>query len=308
MSWWEALVLGLAQGLTEFFPVSSSGHLVMLQTLLGLEIPGIAFEIVVHVATLLSVLIVYREAVQRLIGGLLRGQSDSRSYLGKLVLASLPAAAAYVVGGDWVESQFDDPAFAGTMLLVTGSFLWSTRWAREHRRPSVLEALPLVLAGVAAFLAGTLLAFVAVLGALGALAAVSRASAGDWHAPPRWGGALTMGIAQALALFPGISRSGSTVVTGLWRRVDPEAAAEFSFLMSLVAVGGAALLKIPDMIETGFGVGPVPLAVGFVSAALSGILAIRFFVLLLKRQNFFVFAWYAWAVGGLFLLYVREAP
>ncbi len=117
-----------------------------------------------------------------------------------------------------------------------------------------------------------------------------------------------MGIAQAIAIFPGISRSGSTVTTALWRRVDPVAAAEFSFLMSIPAILGAALLSLPDALREGGGrgVGMLPLMVGALAAGVSGIVAIRFFVILLKRQNFYVFAWYCWAAGALFLLYLRN--
>lgn len=306
MSWWEALVLGIVQGLTEFFPVSSSGHLVMTQRLLGLTIPGIGFEIVVHVATLISVLVVYRERVLWLVRGAIGRERHAWEYVGKLALATLPAVAVVLVAGDWIEARFDDPAFTGTMLLVTGSFLWSTRWARGNVRPGPLELLPIVAAGIVAFLAGTLVAFLGVLALAAGIMGVSRAAARpEWEEEPAWGGALAMGVAQAMAIFPGISRSGSTVVTGLWRRIDAVAAAEFSFLMSVVAILGAAVQKTPDMVEQGFGVGALPLAIGFVAAAVSGVVAIRFFVALLRRQNFYTFAWYCWVVGALFLLYLR---
>lgn len=307
MSWWEALVLGVVQGLTEFFPVSSSGHLVMTQELLGLSIPGIGFEVAVHVATLLSVLVVYRQRVANLVRGMLRRERDAWSYVGKLALATVPAVVVVLAAGDWLEARFDDPAFAGTMLLVTGCFLWSTRWARDaDRRRGPLELLPLALALGVAALAGTWAAFLGVLALIAAVMGLSRLAAGEWVEEPRWGGALAMGVAQAIAIFPGISRSGSTVVTGIWKRIDPVAAAEFSFLMSVVAILGAAVQKAPEVAEQGVGVAPLPLAIGFVAAAVSGVLAIRFFVALLKRQNFHSFAWYCWAAGVLFLLHLRS--
>lgn len=308
MNWWEALVLGVIQGISEFFPVSSSGHLVIAQRLLGLAVQGIAFEIIVHVATLLSVLVVYWRTVKRLLLGMVgRGEESTWPYVGKLVLSSVPAAIAYAFAGDWIEAQFDDPVFTGTMLLVTGSFLWSTRWARGTVRAGWIEWIPLVVAALVSLLAGTLIPFLSVLGAEAAIMAVSRLTAPrEWEDEPGWGGALAMGIAQTVALFPGISRSGSTVVTGLWRRIDAVAAAEFSFLMSVIAIAGSAVLKAPDMMAEGVGVGAVPLAVGFFAAAVSGVLAIRFFVALLKRQNFYTFAWYCWVVGGLFLWYLHR--
>lgn len=303
MTWWEALLLGVVQGLTEFFPVSSSGHLVMVQEVLGITVQGIAFEIVVHVATLISVLIVYRARVLWLFRGLLAsGEESTAGYALRLVLASVPAALVFFLAGDWVEAQFDDPAFSGAMLLVTGSFLWSTRWARGRARPGMVEVLPILAAAGAAALFGQLPSFLAV----GALVAVILAAArllapAEWHEVPTWGGAVAMGVAQSVALFPGISRAGSTVVAGLWRRFDAVAAAEFSFLMSVIAVAGAAVLKIPDAMEQGFGVGPVPLAVGFVASAVSGVLAIRFFVAMLRNQSFYNFAWYCWVVAVAFL-------
>ncbi|MDQ3389281.1 MAG: undecaprenyl-diphosphate phosphatase [Gemmatimonadota bacterium] len=306
MSWWEALILGVVQGLTEFFPVSSSGHLVMAQQLLGITVGGIGFEIVVHIATLISVLVVYRERVILLTRGVIGRDRHALEYVGKLALATLPAVAVVLLAGDWVEARFDDPAFTGTMLLVTGSFLWGTRWARGNVRPGPLEFLPVIAAAAVAFLAGTLVAFLAVLALAALIMGVSRATARpEGELEPQWGGALSMGIAQAMAILPGISRSGSTVVTGLWRRIDALAAAEFSFLMSVVAILGAAVQKAPEMLAEGIGVGPLPLVIGFIAAAGSGVLAIRFFVALLRRQNFYTFAWYCWVAGALFLLYLR---
>lgn len=308
MTWWEALILGVIQGISEFFPVSSSGHLVMAQRLLGLTLPGIAFEIIVHVATLLSVLVVYWDKVKRLLLGMIgRAEESSWPYVGKLIAASVPAAIAYAVAGDWIEAQFDDPAFTGTMLLVTGSFLWSTRWARGTAGRGWLEWVPVLVAAFVSLLADTAVPFLSVLALQAVIMGVSRLTASaEWEDEPGWGSAVAMGVAQTVALFPGISRSGSTVVTGLWRRVDAVAAAEFSFLMSVIAIAGSAVLKTPDMMAEGVGVGAVPLAVGFVAAAVSGVLAIRFFVALLRKQNFYTFAWYCWAAGALFLWYLRD--
>lgn len=307
MTWWEALVLGVVQGVTEFFPVSSSGHLVMTQALLGISIPGIGFEIVVHVATLLSVLVVYRERVTALCTGCIRREAESWEYVAWLVIATIPAVVVVLAIGDWMEARFDDPAFSGTMLLVTGCFLWSTRWV-QGRAFRAAELVPIAAALAASVVAGTVVAFVGVLGLLAALMAGARLVARGGEVKPRvgWDGALFMGVAQSVAIFPGISRSGSTVVTGLWRRIDPLVAAEFSFLMSVVAIVGAAVRSAPEMAEQGFTVGPLPLAIGFVAAAVSGVIAIRFFIVLLKRQNFYAFSWYCWAVGALFLFYVRS--
>lgn len=307
MTWWEALVLGVVQGITEFFPVSSSGHLVMTQAFLGIRLPGIEFEVAVHVATLISVLVVYRHRVTRLCLGCARLERESWEYVGWLVLATLPAVAVVLAIGDWMEARFDDPAFTGTMLLVTGCFLWSTRWARG-RAFTALELVPIAGALAISVAAGTVFAFLGVLGLLAALMSgvrlLSRPGGDDSRVG--WGGALAMGVAQSLAIFPGISRSGSTVVTGLWKRIDPLVAAEFSFLMSVVAILGAAVRSVPELMEQGFSVPVLPMAIGFVAAAVSGVVAIYFFVALLRKQNFYAFSWYCWAAGALFLFYVRS--
>jgi undecaprenyl-diphosphatase len=303
MAWWEALVLGVVQGLTEFFPVSSSGHLVLTEELLGLTIPGIAFDVALHVATLLSVLIVYRTRIAELARGVfVRGQKGSWPYLLTLALASLPAAVIGLLFEDWFEARFNDSLFAGTMILVTGSFVWSSRWARTGLR-GPLELLPLLVAAAVSLVAGTLAPFLAVLAVEALLMGAARLSAtSEWVPQPGWSGALFMGVAQAVAILPGISRSGSTVVTGIWRRIDPVAAAEFSFLMSVPAILGAALLSLPDMRGGAEGVTGLPLAIGAVAAAASGIAAIQFFVRLLRRQNFHAFAYYCWLAGSLFIL------
>lgn len=304
MSWWEALVLGVVQGITEFFPVSSSGHLVMTERYLGLDLPGTGFAVVVHVATLLSVVVVYRERLWSLMLGCVgRREESAWPYVLKLVVATIPAAAIGLLFKDEFEARFDDPAFTGTMLLVTGSFLWSTRWTRQSRAPGWQEWIPLLVAALVSVLAGTIIPFLGVLGIEAVLMGAARRTATPEFLPePRMSGAILMGIAQAVAIFPGISRSGSTVVTGLWRRIDPVAAAEFSFLMSIPAILGAAILDVPDVLAEGFGVPALPLLIGFVGAALAGVLAIRYFVAMLKRQNFYSFAWYCWAAGTVFLL------
>ena len=309
MTWWEALILGIIQGLTEFFPVSSSGHLVMGSHAMGLRLPGIVFEVAVHVATLVSVLIVYRQRIRSLLLGLLgrhNGDANARSYALRLVLASLPAALVGFLFKDWFEARFDDPAFSATMVMVSGCLVWSIRWARERARITVLELLPIGLAAAVTLLAGTVIPFLIVMGVMAMILGTARATAlREWHTQPTWVGALFMGIAQAVAILPGITRSGSTVLAGTWRRIDPVAAAEFSFLMSIIAISAAGLLMVPDAMETGEAIGLGPLLVGCVAALASGVLAIRFFLTMLRRQSFHVFAYYCWAIGGLFLLATR---
>lgn len=301
----EAILLGVIQGLTEFFPVSSSGHLVMGQAALGIELPGIVFDVAVHVATLLSVTVVYRRKLLALVRGMfVRGEGSSWNYILLLVLATIPAAIVGLSLEDYFEARFDDAVFAATMILVTGTLVWSSRWALATHRVGWLDFLPVPITAAVSFYAGTAIPFLAVLATQAAVMAIARKSSPskEISPEPRLGDAVMMGIAQSVAILPGISRSGSTVIAGLWRRLDPLAAAEFSFLMSIPAIFGAAILQVPDVIETGFTVPIGVLVAGFLAAAISGVLAIRFFVVLLRRQNFFVFAYYCWAAATLFLL------
>ena len=152
MAWWEALILGIVQGITEFFPVSSSGHLVMTERLLGLDLPGIGFAVALHVGTLISVMIVYREKLLALArGAFRRGDDSSWPYLLKLAVATVPVAVVGLSLKDWFEARFDDPIFAATMILVTGAVVWSTRWALSTHRFGIAELAPLAASGATVF-------------------------------------------------------------------------------------------------------------------------------------------------------------
>ncbi len=261
ITWYEGAFLGFVQGATEFLPVSSSGHLVIGQALLGVELPGVSFEVALHFATLLSVLIVYRSRIVALTLGVARRDPGQLRYAGLLVLASVPAAIAGVGFGGFFEALFDMPAVAGAALLVTGCVIWTAR------------------------------------------SALAREPAES----PGAGTALIMGLAQAAAIVPGISRSGATVVAALWRGASPSEAAAFSFLMSVPAIGGAALLKLP---AAGWGEGGAlagALAVAGIVACVTGVVAIRTFRMMLERRAFHLFAPYLWVVGAAFLVFTAWA-
>jgi undecaprenyl-diphosphatase len=249
-TWWEGLLLGLVQGLTEFLPISSSGHLVLAGELLGFRPPGLYFEVVLHVATLLSVILAYGARVRALLRGLAARDSTSWRYLGLLVLASLPAAGAGFLLRDFFAQTYDFGPGIGVAFLCTAALLWSTRYLRPLATRS--------------------------------------------HVTVR--AALAMGAAQALAIFPAVSRSGTTIAAGLWTRLAPVPAAEFSFLMSLAAVAGSVVVELPhlpaevDLLAPGF-------VIGFVAALLSGIWAIRFLVALLRKGRFHLFAGYCATLG-----------
>jgi undecaprenyl-diphosphatase len=251
MSWWNALILGTVQGLTEFLPVSSSGHLVVTEAALGVHVPGVFVEVALHVATLVAVLIVYWRRVVELAVGMLSGTSAAWRSVGLLLLASVPAGVLGVLLNDFFERTFHTLAIVGVDFLVTGVILWSAGRARPGDRPE-----------------------------------------------PSAPGALAIGLAQACAIMPGISRSGSTVTAGIWSGVDPVRAAEFSFLMAVPAIAGAAVLHLPDLTHEGMAVGAGPLALSFVAALASGVFAIRLLVRLLARRAFHHFAPYCLLLGA----------
>jgi len=257
MSVQEAVALGIVQGLTEFFPVSSSGHLVLVEALLGVNPPGVAFEVLVHLATLCSVLVVYRRRVGSLLVGVLQGHAADLRYVGLLALASIPAAVVGISLKGAISRVFDSPATAATSLIVTGAVVYSTRWLLDRAR----------------------------------------------QPDPGWVGSLAVGLAQATALLPGISRSGVTVATALGFRTDRDAAAEFSFLLSVPAIFGAAILEIPAIFGSEFGISPAALAAAAVGAFVTGMLAILLFVRWLRSGSFYRFAYYCWAVSGAYMLY-----
>jgi len=255
VSWWSAAILGIVQGLTEFLPVSSSGHLVVAEAVLGVESPGVVLEVVLHLATLGAVLVVYHARVAALIRGVVGAERAAWRSVGLLVLATIPAVIVGLGFEKRIEAAFDSLPLVGGAFLVTGFILWSTRG-----RSGLAEE-------------------------------------------PSTGGAIAIGLAQALAILPGISRSGSTIAAGLWSKVEPVRAAEFSFLMAVAAIGGAAVLAVPDLRATGAALGWKPLAVGFVTAFVSGVFAIRFLVALLARRAFHRFAPYCWLLGAATLLW-----
>jgi undecaprenyl-diphosphatase len=252
VTYWQGLLLGVVQGLTEFLPVSSSGHLVVAEAAVGLTTPGVLVEVAVHAATVLAVVVVYRVRLLELLVGVARGERAALRYVALLALGSLPAAAVGLLFAGWFERAFDSLLIVGVDFLVTGLVLWSTRGALQ----------------------------------------------GSARIEPTPAGSAGIGVAQALAIMPGISRSGATVAAGLWHGMDPVRAAEFSFLLAIPAIAGAAVLQVPHLSTGLVSVGGGPLALSFAAALVSGIVAIRFLVALLRRGAFHRFAPYCWALGA----------
>jgi undecaprenyl-diphosphatase len=252
LNWWQGIVLGLVQGLTEFLPVSSSGHLVLAEAMIGVRIPGLFVEIVLHVATLLAVFIVYWRRIADLLKGAVAGDRATWQYIGLLAIATIPAAVIGILFKDYFENTFHSLIANGVEFLITGLVLWSTRWL------------------------GTM--------------QIGRTQ-------PSVSGALVIGCGQAVAIVPAISRSGCTVAAGLWAGMDPVRAGEFAFLMAIPVIAGAAVLELPKLSENATMVGWGPLGLAFFVSMISGVFAIRWLIVLLRKGTFYRFAPYCWAVG-----------
>ncbi len=262
MNWWQGIVLGVVQGLTEFLPISSSGHLVVTQAAIGLSNPGVLVEVVLHVATLLAVVLVYWRVLWRTIRGAIAGDRSAWRYIALLAIATVPAGVAGVWLKDFFEQAFESLVLVGVNFLITGVILWST-----------------------------------------------RARLASAHAPaPGPAGAVGIGLGQALAILPGISRSGTTVAAAVWLGIEPVRAAEFSFLLVIPVVLGAALLQLPDLSGDMATVGTGPLAAGFATALVSGVVAIRWLISMLRRRVFHHFAPYCWGIGAATILWAVLTP
>jgi len=251
----DLAIYGIIQGLTEFLPVSSSGHLVIAQELLGYKPEGIALEITLHLATLLAVLIFYW---RRIIDIIFRNRDKLGwlLFIAKILVATVPAALVGLFFKDQIEALFESFQMVGFALLFTSLVLASTLLARNRGK---------------------------------ALAEIG------------FGAALLIGCAQAIAIVPGISRSGMTIAVALWLGVVSEDAAAFSFILSIPAIAGAGLLSAKDFIA--LDVPAIPLAISFLLALLTGVLAIFVVVKALKTRRFVYFAIYC-ALAGMAVLTV----
>jgi len=269
----ESIVLGVVQGLTEFLPVSSSGHLVIFQHFLGLREPQILFDVILHFGTLLAVVAVYRRDLGRLFGeffaamghwirsGDLRATWRLYPYfrLGIfLVLGTVPAALAGVLLQGPLERAFASLTSTGFMLLITGTVLFFTRMASAGQGRD-LDAFSLR-------------------------------------------DALAVGVFQALALMPGISRSGMTIAGGLYMGVNRDLAARFSFLLAIPAILGANVLALMDAAENPQALDPVPFLLGGASALLSGFFALLLLLRLVHGGKLHRFAYYCWPLGSAVLI------
>lgn len=262
MGWLEALLLGLLQGLTEFLPVSSSGHLTIAQQLLHLDTSAadnLAFDVVVHAATVLSTLVVLGHEVWKLLRGtfFVKQWNEEKGYVAKILVAIIPVFVVGMFFKDKVEALFGSGLMVvGICLLITAALLTFSYYARPRQKEEI-----------------------------------------------SFKDAFIIGLAQAVAVLPGLSRSGSTIATGLLLGDKKEKVAEFSFLIVLIPVLGEAFLSLLDGADSFAMIGAMPLIVGFLAAFLSGLFACKFMIDLVKRGKLIYFAIYCAIVGAITIVF-----
>lgn len=278
MDWLDALLLGIVQGLAEYLPISSSGHLEICREILGLKLAGaeaLEFDAALHVATVLSTIVVlWREFVPLCVSFFTFRHDDRTTYVLKILLSCIPVAIIGLCFKDYVENFF------GSGLTIVGTCL-------------------IITAG--------LLLFASIRNKSNQAAAPQPETAETDYRSIGWFTALAMGVAQAIAILPGLSRSGTTIATGLLLGNRPGSVAKFSFFMVIIPILGEALLSIKDMIggtsEMAASIGFLPLAVGFIAAFVSGCAACRWMLEIVKKGKLIWFAVYCVVVGLICLIW-----
>jgi len=266
MSLIESILLGAIQGLTEFLPVSSSGHLVIFQELLGINQPGILFEIVVHVGTLVAVIIYFWKDIFNLVNSLFKWGEKSNSktsfYHNLLLYIFISTLVTGIIGFSFkeqIEPIFENLSLVGLMLLLTGTILFISDKIKNANKEKV----------------------------------------GLFNS-------IVVGIAQSFAILPGISRAGATITTGVFTGLKRELATKFSFLLSIPAIFGASLLKIKELTGLAKSTELLfPFLLAGITAAVVGYFSITLLVKMIKRAKLIYFAAYCWLIGIFLLVYIQ---
>ena len=265
ISWFQALILGLIQGLTEYLPVSSSGHLAIGQALFGLEDgeSNLTFTVLVHIATIMSTVVILWSEIVWIFKDLFKWKwNEGTKYVVNILISMIPVAIVGFFFKDTIEEVFGSGLLiVGIMLIVTATLLTFSYYAKPRQKENISP--------VHAFI---------------------------------------IGIAQACAVMPGLSRSGSTIATGLLLGNKKEKLAQFSFLMVIPPILGEALLDIKDILEVGFseamsGLSPVAALVGFLAAFISGCFACKWMINIVKKGKLIWFAVYCFIVGGIAIIF-----
>jgi undecaprenyl-diphosphatase len=263
----QALVLGIVQGLTEFLPISSSAHLVLVPELAGWSRPSLPFLVLLHSATLVALVIYFRRELAAAVIGMVKA-GPQRRLLGLLVLGTAPAAIIGVVFETEFEAFYAEPVGVALQLMVTGVLLIGAELLTKRSSKVTVEP---------------------------ASDDSTIPEAEDITGGLSWKGALGVGFSQAAAIVPGISRSGATIAGGLLAGLTRVAAARFSFLLSIPILFGTSLFELPRLDGAPLGAGP--LLVGFIASMVSGYLAIAGMISYLQRRGLVPFAVYCLVVG-----------
>lgn len=260
----QAIILGIAQGLTEFIPVSSSAHLALIPWFMGWGPSGLLFDTMLHWGTLLAVTLVFWRDFLALIGAWFnsirrRSLADPNARLAWfIIVGSIPAVVLGFLFDDFVESLFTEAQMVGLFLLITAIILAVAELvAGRLQRPRTLEQM-------------------------------------------NWLDSILIGLAQALALLPGISRSGSTIAMGLGRGIRRDLAARFSFLLGTPVIFGAGLLQLVDVLTSDASALTnqwIPIVAGFIAAAIAGTVAINFLLRYLRNHSLYIFSAYCTVLG-----------
>lgn len=276
MGWWQAILLGIVQGLTEFLPVSSSGHLMIARELFGVEAEGfLDFTVMVHFGTVLSTVVIFWGVIWNLLKGLLKFRyNDETDYVCKIIISMIPVFVVGMFFKDSVEALFGDSlATVAVCLLVTAALLLLS----DMDVPAIIRRKS------------------------------GKVAESDHRNGISYLQAFIVGLGQAVAVAPGLSRSGTTIATGLITGVKRSVMAEFSFLMVLVPILGEQLLDLVDGIsgeaELASGVGTLPLLLGFISAFVSGLFACKVMVALVKKSKLRWFAVYCAVVAAAIFIF-----
>ena len=269
MEWFEAVILGLVQGLTEFLPVSSSGHLIIGKDLLGIEsADDLVFEVLVHAATVLSTIVVFRKQLWDLLKGFFKFKNnDQTDYVLKICVSMIPVFIVGVFFKDFVEGLFKSVFVVGVALVCTSFLLFFSDMASGPRRQASLSERKGYRNGIS-----------------------------YWQA-------FIVGLSQAVAVVPGLSRSGTTISTGLLCGVRRDVMAQFSFLMVLVPILGETFLQLVGGEMGASSIGAVPLVLGFLAAFVSGLFACKVMIALVKRARLSWFALYCAVVALLIFIF-----
>lgn len=253
-------IMGIIQGITEFIPVSSSGHLVIAQNLFGLQKPQIFFDIILHLGTLMAVIIYFRNDILEIIRSLIKPKTEGFKLFLLIITGTIPIfVLGYLMKG-YFKLLFTTPIYSSIFLIITGTILFLTKFiktAPDHEKD------------------------------------IQKFSFKD---------AVIIGISQALAIAPGLSRSGVTISAGIFRKINRKLCTKYSLLLSIPAILGAVFSEITEVQAISFEQ-LIMLLIGFISSFISGYLAIIVLVKCLEKAKFYVFSYYCWLIGIFSLIY-----